>query len=231
MSITPRWGALSATIYIFLSTATSAALVQFNDATLPSSTDSFNITRDTSTGLEWLDVAVSAGRTFNDLTGIDGSNEFAPGGDFEGFRYATRADIDGNTAQGQVDSLFKSANLGVMAFSFIGGYTDVKSLLGFVGCSGDCASYGYAWGNSLDNSLQHEEVMLEAFRSGVSSFGSAFPGIPGSLAPRASNTVGFPIEKGNWLVRAAVVVPVPAAIWLFGSGLLALVGMARRKKA
>ncbi|MEA2093731.1 MAG: VPLPA-CTERM sorting domain-containing protein [Pseudomonadota bacterium] len=27
-----------------------------------------------------------------------------------------------------------------------------------------------------------------------------------------------------------VVVPVPAAVWLFGSGLLGLVGMARRKK-
>ena len=30
---------------------------------------------------------------------------------------------------------------------------------------------------------------------------------------------------------AGTVVPVPAAAWLFGSGLLALVGMARRKKA
>jgi len=27
------------------------------------------------------------------------------------------------------------------------------------------------------------------------------------------------------------VVPVPAAVWLFGSGLLGLVGMARRKKS
>jgi len=30
---------------------------------------------------------------------------------------------------------------------------------------------------------------------------------------------------------AGTVVPVPAAVWLFGSGLLGLVGMARRKKA
>ena len=29
----------------------------------------------------------------------------------------------------------------------------------------------------------------------------------------------------------SAVVPVPAAVWLFGSGLLGLVGMARRKKA
>jgi len=33
------------------------------------------------------------------------------------------------------------------------------------------------------------------------------------------------------IVGAGAVVPVPAAVWLFGSGLLGLVGMARRKKA
>jgi hypothetical protein len=37
-----------------------------------------------------------------------------------------------------------------------------------------------------------------------------------------------------WAVHSgdvsASVVPVPAAVWLFGSGLLGLIGMARRKK-
>jgi hypothetical protein len=35
-------------------------------------------------------------------------------------------------------------------------------------------------------------------------------------------------SPGSWSTSA---VPVPAAVWLFGSGLLGLVGMARRKKA
>ena len=34
----------------------------------------------------------------------------------------------------------------------------------------------------------------------------------------------------GWAVRAGDV-PVPAAVWLFGSGLLGLIGIARRKKA
>jgi hypothetical protein len=36
-------------------------------------------------------------------------------------------------------------------------------------------------------------------------------------------------SQGAWLVAASV--PLPGAVWLFGSGLLSLVGMARRKKA
>jgi len=36
-------------------------------------------------------------------------------------------------------------------------------------------------------------------------------------------------SQGAWLLAASV--PLPGAVWLFGSGLLSLVGMARRKKA
>ena len=36
------------------------------------------------------------------------------------------------------------------------------------------------------------------------------------------------IDAGMALVNATVV-PVPAAVWLFGSGLLGLIGIARRK--
>jgi len=39
---------------------------------------------------------------------------------------------------------------------------------------------------------------------------------------------GDSFTAGNWEVSN---VPVPAAVWLFGSGLLGLVGIARRKKA
>jgi hypothetical protein len=48
---------------------------------------------------------------------------------------------------------------------------------------------------------------------------------------------GFSIESANGsvvstdIVNTAAVVPVPAAVWLFGSGLLGLVGIARRKQA
>ena len=37
-------------------------------------------------------------------------------------------------------------------------------------------------------------------------------------------------EVGIYMVRTSAV-PIPAAVWLFGSGLIGLVGMARRKKS
>jgi len=47
-----------------------------------------SITRDTVTGLDWLDVTASLGRSFHDV-----NNEFGPGGDFEGWRYAIESEL------------------------------------------------------------------------------------------------------------------------------------------
>ncbi|MDH3280150.1 MAG: VPLPA-CTERM sorting domain-containing protein [Gammaproteobacteria bacterium] len=45
------------------------------------------------------------------------------------------------------------------------------------------------------------------------------------------NSADGAIVNNQWIdPRPAAVVPVPATVWLFGSGLLGLVGMARRKK-
>jgi hypothetical protein len=50
------------------------------------------------------------------------------------------------------------------------------------------------------------------------------------------SSISFTSTNENWYAFTvgangeAAVIPVPAAIWLFGSGLLGLVGMARRKK-
>ena len=39
---------------------------------------------------------------------------------------------------------------------------------------------------------------------------------------------GFQVAYGSWNDNAYSVVPVPAAIWLFGSGLIGLIGFSRR---
>ena len=66
---------------------------------------------------------VSVGRTFDDLTGVDGTNEFAPGEDFEGFRYARKVEIDGAQNGPPLPSLFASLPQPISPFFFsdIGG--------------------------------------------------------------------------------------------------------------
>src|SRR5215475_321698 len=153
-----------------------AVLVSLNDPLLPASADGNNLTLDTSTGLEWLDPDASAGRSYADLTGSDGSaNDFAPGGVYAGLRYATVLELTGNTAQGQVASLFKSGGVSSVTSS-AANYALVRGLLGFVGCSGSCASYGYAYGTlvtSAANPLPLHTAKLEAFPSQGLQFGES----------------------------------------------------------
>lgn len=57
-----------------------------------------------------------------------------------------------------------------------------------------------------------------------------YSGSPMVDGPFAGISVNFDIGSGNSLTVLSVSeVPVPAAVWLFGSGLLGLIGMARRR--
>jgi hypothetical protein len=60
----------------------------------------------------------------------------------------------------------------------------------------------------------------------VTNFGNI-----GDMKFLVANWTGVSENASNLDFRVAAAVPVPAAVWLFGSGLLGLVGIARRKKA
>lgn len=57
----------------------------------------------------------------------------------------------------------------------------------------------------------------------------AFPGFTGTFNGASLQIYGGGYDSGLALVGTTAV-PVPAAVWLFGSGLIGLVGIARRKK-
>ncbi len=60
--------------------------------------------------------------------------------------------------------------------------------------------------------------------------------LDGSITPAGGDLLTLTVQTGNnsiytidLVTASSTVVPVPAAVWLFGSGLLGLVGVARRK--
>jgi hypothetical protein len=221
-------------VFIFISTTSShASIVLVNDPNLGISADGFNITRDTSTGLEWFDLDLSVGRNFDDLTGVDGSNEFLTGGDFEGFRYATHLELTGAVNGPQLDSLYKSLGVSPFGFSSIGGYSSARALISIAGCFGSCANYGYSNGIILaDDGITEAAASMETFTNGGSNWGRSNP-FTGPILNNPPNRPqdGFPLQQGNWLVRPISVVPIPAAVWLFGTALIGLIGFGKRRKA
>jgi hypothetical protein len=66
----------------------------------------------------------------------------------------------------------------------------------------------------------------------ICSSGVDYCGIaPGYRDPYIGASFEILFNADPVLTQVATVVPVPAAVWLFGSGLLGLIGLARRKKA
>ena len=73
----------------------------------------------------------------------------------------------------------------------------------------------------IGNALSGGEPFTDDGIAGSPMIDGPFPGL----------IVNFDIGSGNSLTVLSVSeVPVPAAIWLFGSGLLGLIGISRRKK-
>ena len=68
---------------LVLASTTYAALLS-KDSTFGPNT----ITRDTDTGLDWLDLTLSTNRSYDDVI-----TQFGIGGDYSGFRHATVAEV------------------------------------------------------------------------------------------------------------------------------------------
>ena len=71
---------------VSFTTPGGAALLAVTDPTAPGGTD--NVTVDTTTGLEWLDLTASLGISVDDI-----QLQFGSGGSHEGWRHATTAEV------------------------------------------------------------------------------------------------------------------------------------------
>lgn len=170
-----------------------------------------SVTRDTDSGLEWLDVNLSTNRSYSEV-----SAEFGSGGDFMGWRYATTADMTALFA-GQGISSPHNVIPGTDAFLV------TLEMFGKTLFAGD--------------NEQHITATLGVFDDGSGTGYAELVSLInfGVLEDNANinpNTPFGPSEtSGSWLVRSvAVSVPEPGTLLLFGIGVVGL-GFARRHQA
>jgi len=118
-------------------------------------------------------------------------------------------------------NIYQTITVDDYSVEFLSGY---ELNHGLYGLPSECGGENYTCRSqtSVYFDIDHSPVMV--FMDGTKGHSST------ELAPFTLSLGQISNSTGSFLVRTNVV-PIPAAIWLFGSGLIGLVGIARRKKA
>lgn len=137
----------------------NATLIKIDDAIWGEG----SIIRDTKTGLEWLVLTFSTGRSYNDV-----SSQFGEGGDFSGWRHATFAEIVG---------VFNSLNLttGTTSSDNLAGAQSYLTLWGITWQSNG-ALFNRGWAIHSDGSLLLAGV--DVYTDGTANAGFTGYGFP-----------------------------------------------------
>jgi hypothetical protein len=201
---------------LILSTTTNAAIISTNWLTVGDNL----ITQDTTTGLEWLDLTVTTSRSYDDI-----SSQFGAGQEFEGWRYATATEINGFFDAFGGDNNFYNGwsvqNNGL--FDRLSAYWG-DTYCEFAGCqTGDGYSQFLSDETSHYVGFQYYGTIYDLYLNNQSA-SSDFIEFDSRYIANFTTSPAV----GSALVKATVV-PIPSAVWLFGSGLLGLLGIARRK--
>lgn len=165
-----------------------------------------SITRDTDTGLEWLDLHHSSGRTLADVV-----LQFGQGGDFEGFRYASLL---------EVDTLFQHFGLeltdGVERVEY---FPLANTLFSFLGTTSTAPGVGEVAFGVTNTPGPIGNFRIAMVQTTIFNFPEKGLAIASDAFP---STFRADQVSSHWLVREAAVVPLPPALLMFTSALLVL---------
>jgi len=219
MKLQNRFKTVLAVIALGLSTVSEAVVVSVDWQTAGDAL----ITRDTVTETDWLDLTETNGLSRDEILPM-----LEVGGALQGWRYATA---------NEVVTLFANFSIDISASGtdFIGNYLDpgAEPATGFLGNIvqedlGPDWPYGVIGVTSsphTDGGYQRLGISTEIFNEVWYTYYDL-----ADLYSATTDESG--VFMGHYLVQASPVpVPVPAAVWLFGSGLIGLAGIARRKQA
>jgi hypothetical protein len=220
-------GALLAASILLLSGQVNAALIE---------QDLFSIgdgltTLDSMTGLQWLDVTETVGLSYGDVLISQYITDLS-------FRYASLQELTSlfDNAGGSGDYLVpRNSNGDYKGVPVAENYDAAMLLISLMGCTSylvgqACDSDDQDWhigmyGEQVVNGVQNAAA-VNAFNN------SPLYGNAGAIWLDAAESVPgrTTIDFGSYLVRINPV-PVPGAIWLFGTGPLGLIGFSKRRKA
>ena len=152
--------------------------------------------------------------------------------------------VDGSTFDGSAptatgsEAFYATTSIATFAFGFFGPVATYTAATDGVS-SGFTPVTGELTGSDLTLDLNSWTAYWNgtSFNQGASGVATTVDASGNFTASWTALVVGgaFNGQTGSWSITgttdAPPAVPVPAAVWLFGSGLLGLVGVARRKKA
>lgn len=195
-----------------------------------------NVTRDTNSGLDWLDATATAGMSYNDV-----SLQLGPGGDFEGYRYATLPELESFLVAAGGTAPF----LGSDQLPLDGWVTVLLNLWGITANQPEFNVYtSVLWGESVISTQTEidfvinpetgkpQRVAVEVTAARVET-GILQNFYGGGYATARFGVGQYDLQKadysGSQLGSALVqVVPEPSSVTLLGLGGLALVFRRRR---
>lgn len=192
------------------------------------------LTEDTSTGLRWLDFTQTAGQSFDAV-----STQLGVGGAFDGFNYATSAQVETFWTNAGIPTIsvlgdFQAANFTPVSqlTNLIGGILDT-TVLPF--SNGLTATTGFStdfFGNTTPFRVTGRLQLCEGH-----TFPNGFTCPSSAVAALWNNTLSDNLgdsTTGSYLVMDtnSTVVPLPAALPLYGTGLavMGFIGWRRRRK-
>jgi hypothetical protein len=160
------------------------------------------LTLDSTTKLEWLDISITANRSYNDI-----NSQLGIGGEFEGFRYATQSDIE---------QFWNNAGIFDFSNTYItNNYTPIKNLITLIGATTAPAgvfSIGLYDGLTLGG---YQRTASIQFRDDL-GLGKANLTLNG-----LSQDTNYS-SHGSYLVRDAATVPEPSTLLLILTSFLML---------